>query len=110
MDTKLDTITAALFGVPVEALYSQSLKRSITLPRQVCMTISHKIYRQRLWQVKNKYGLRNHATLIHGRKTVQGMYMSSKEFRSKLNTLLAELDIDLSMAIEEIGLKGGANG
>ena len=103
----IDLAASAAFGVQPEQLHSTTLKRGITLPRQVCMTIMHKVYRHPLWRVKAAYGLRNHATLIHGRRTVQGMYLSRREFRQQLNAMLVSLDVDLTEALEAMDLKGG---
>ncbi|WP_025209031.1 chromosomal replication initiator protein DnaA [Hippea sp. KM1] len=75
------------FGISVEELKSSTRKKEILIPREIAMYLTRKITKNSLPEIKAKFGVKSHATIINACKKIE------KEI---------EKDINLKKKVEEI--------
>ncbi len=84
-----DILTAVitLYNVRRADLQSKKRSRSIAFPRQICMYLARRLTRHSLQEIGGYFGGRDHTTVLHANKTIQGM--SNQD--PKLNATLQKL-------------------
>ena len=69
-----------------------SRKREIVEARMLCMYFAAIETRKTLYEIGDFYGERDHATVIHAKKTVTNLRDTSREFREKFMSIQSTLD------------------
>lgn len=68
-------------------------KREIVEPRQVLMTLLLILAREKCQYIGLRFG-RDHATVLHARKTIAQLYQTNKGIREKVEGILLRLRLD----------------
>jgi chromosomal replication initiator protein len=91
---QIQTIISAVtdfYGVKITDLQSKRRQRSIALPRQVCMYLARKHTRYSLEEIGGYFGGRDHTTVMHAVKTVEGRCDTDQEFGKVVSALEGQL-------------------
>ena len=76
----IQEVVAKYFGVEIEAIQSKSRKRDIVQARQFVMYFAKKITNKPYAEIGKHIGNRNHATVLHACKTIDGLKKVNKDF------------------------------
>lgn len=90
MDVVLDRVSCR-FGVTVEELKSHQRGRSLVTARQVAMYLSRKMAAASFPSIAEKFGGRDHSTVIHAVRAVERRRADDPELATLLGTLEREL-------------------
>lgn len=99
---RIQEVTAIFFDVPVETMTAKDRKRAVARPRQVAMylartmltytdTTGRKIPVKSLPDIGNRFGHRDHTTVIHAIKTVERLRAADADFDVDVEKLEARL-------------------
>jgi chromosomal replication initiator protein len=91
---QIQTIIAVVtdfYGVKITDLQSKRRQRSIALPRQVCMYLARKHTRYSLEEIGGYFGGRDHTTVMHAVKTIEGRCEVDPEFGKIVTSLELQL-------------------
>ena len=88
----IDEVVAQSFKIEKDLLYAKSRKRIGVEARQFAMWWRCRNTTDILSRIGERYGGRDHATVLHARKTVENLLETDKEFREKAETALAILE------------------
>jgi chromosomal replication initiator protein len=69
----IQAIVAEVFGITREELLSDARTQRVTWPRQLAMYLSRKYTAQSLPAIGQAFGGRNHTTVMHAIKKVDGV-------------------------------------
>ena len=83
--------TCQTFNVRLEEVYGQSRKANISRARQVAMYLAQKYTDLSTTNIGIQIGKRNHSTVLHSIKLIEGQIQIDKQIREKIN----ELEMDL---------------
>ncbi len=86
-------IVAKYFNVDIDAIQSKSRKREIVQARQFAMYFAKKITNKPYAEIGKSIGNRNHATVLHACKTIDGLKQIDKDF----NKYFKDLEIEFSL-------------
>jgi chromosomal replication initiator protein len=75
---KIQKIVAEFYNIKISELNSASRVRNIARPRQIAMYLSKKYTQESLTSIGEKFGKKNHATVIHSEKQVIAMLDNNK--------------------------------
>jgi chromosomal replication initiator protein len=75
------------YGVKLTDLQSKRRQRSIALPRQVCMFLARRHTRFSLEEIGGYFGGRDHTTVMHAVRTVEGRCEVDAEFNKVVSAL-----------------------
>ena len=75
------------FGVRLADLQSKKRTKSLTVPRQVCMYLLREMTNHSLEEIGGYFGGRDHSTVIHAGKTVQGCCANDPSFADMVEDL-----------------------
>ena len=89
----IQEVVAKYFNVDIEAIQSKSRKRDIVQARQFAMYFAKKITNKPYAEIGKSIGNRNHATVLHACKTIDGLKKIDKEF----NRFYKDLEIKFSL-------------
>jgi chromosomal replication initiator protein len=96
---QIQTIITAVtdfFGVKVTDLQSKRRQRSIALPRQVCMYLARRNTRFSLEEIGGYFGGRDHTTVMHAVRTVEGRRDTDPEFAVVVRSLEDKLRVNIA--------------
>lgn len=79
------------YGVRVADLQSKKRNKSIAWPRQVCMFLARKHTRYSLEEIGGYFGGRDHTTVLHAVRTVDGDMKEDPEIGRQVNQIDGEL-------------------
>ena len=85
------TCTCEFFNVREEELFGKSRKANIVIVRQMSMYLAHKHTKLTTGKIGAYVGNRDHATVLHGIKTIDGRLKVDKELRQQLSEIEKEL-------------------
>ena len=85
------TCTCEYFNVREEELFGKSRKANIVIVRQMSMYLAHKHTKLTTSKIGVYVGNRDHATVLHGIKTIDGRLKVDKELRQHLTELEKKL-------------------
>lgn len=74
-------IVCYYYNLLVEMINQKTRKREIVQARQIAMYFSKKLTKSSLATIGAKIGGKDHATVLHGCKTVQNLYETDKKFK-----------------------------
>ncbi len=89
----IQEIVGKYFNVDVEAIQSKSRKRDIVQARQFAMYFAKKITNKPYAEIGKQIGNRNHATVLHACKTIDGLKKIDKDF----NRFYKDLEVKFSI-------------
>ena len=84
---RIITCTCEFFNVREEDIFGKSRKADIVTVRQVSMYLAHKHTKLTTSKIGVYVGNRDHATVLHGIKTIEGRLKVEKELRRHLEEL-----------------------
>ena len=96
----IQTILGAVteyYGVRVPDLQGKRRQRSVALPRQVCMYLARRHTRMSLEEIGGYFGGRDHTTVMHAIKSVEGKREPDSEFDVLLRTIEQRLVVPLRL-------------
>ncbi len=79
------------FGITVEELKSSKRNREILIPREVAMYLTRKITKNSLPEIKAKFGVKSHATIINACKKIEKELEKNPELREKIKVIEKEI-------------------
>jgi chromosomal replication initiator protein len=79
------------YNVRLSDLQSKKRHKSIAFPRQVCMFLARRHTRYSLEEIGGYFGGRDHTTVLHAVRTVDGDTKASKEIAEQVNHIDAQL-------------------
>ncbi|HZK19044.1 MAG TPA: chromosomal replication initiator protein DnaA [Clostridia bacterium] len=79
---------ADFYGLKVEDLKAKKRTRSIAFPRQIAMYISRELTDLSLPKIGNRFGGRDHSTVIHAYDKIAKNLKEDDEFKDKINKLI----------------------
>jgi len=82
---------AANWHVSIESLVSKKRTKELTVPRQVAMYLIRDLLEVPLVEIGKLFGGRDHTTVIHSLNKVEEDLRTDEAFRSRVQTLRAEL-------------------
>lgn len=85
------TTTCEYFNVKEEDVFGKSRKAEIVMARQISMFLAHKHTKLTTSKIGAFVGNRDHATVLHGIKTIDGRLKVEKELRRHLEELEKKL-------------------
>jgi chromosomal replication initiator protein len=88
------TAVTEFYGVKITDLQSKRRQRSIALPRQVCMFLARKHTRYSLEEIGGYFGGRDHTTVMHAVRTVEGRTEVDSEFARVISSLDTQVKLE----------------
>lgn len=85
------SVVTDFYSVKITDLQSKRRQRSIALPRQVCMYLARKHTRYSLEEIGGYFGGRDHTTVMHAVKTIEGRCEVDAEFGKIVSSLELQL-------------------
>jgi chromosomal replication initiator protein len=82
----IEAVTA-YYGVKLSDLQSRRRHKSVTEPRQVCMWLARKRTRFSLEEIGGYFGGRDHPTVMHSIRTVDGKSKKDEDFAKQVTHL-----------------------
>ncbi len=79
------------FGISVEELRSSKRNKEILIPRKVAMYLTRKITKNSLPEIKAKFGVKSHATIINACKKIEKELEKNAELREKVKEIEKEI-------------------
>ncbi|HWE94967.1 MAG TPA: chromosomal replication initiator protein DnaA [Tepidisphaeraceae bacterium] len=79
------------YNVRLSDLQSKKRHKSIAFPRQVCMFLARRHTRYSLEEIGGYFGGRDHTTVLHAVRTVDGDTKADKEIAGQVNHIEAQL-------------------
>jgi chromosomal replication initiator protein len=86
----LDVVTK-YYNVRLSDLQSKKRHKSIAFPRQVCMFLARRHTRYSLEEIGGYFGGRDHTTVLHAVRTVDGDVKSDREIAEQLSQIEGQL-------------------
>jgi chromosomal replication initiator protein len=86
----LDVVTK-YYNVRLSDLQSKKRHKSIAFPRQVCMFLARRHTRYSLEEIGGYFGGRDHTTVLHAVRTVDGDVKSDREIAEQLAQIEGQL-------------------
>jgi chromosomal replication initiator protein len=90
IQTIISSVTE-FYGVKPPDLQSKRRQRSIALPRQLCMYLARRNTRFSLEEIGGYFGGRDHTTVMHAVRTIEGRMSTDSEFSQQVNALEGRL-------------------
>ncbi|OIO61320.1 MAG: chromosomal replication initiator protein DnaA [Alphaproteobacteria bacterium CG_4_10_14_0_2_um_filter_63_37] len=84
---QIQKVVADYYQVRMNDLVSASRKKRITQPRQVAMFLAKELTRESYPDIGQEFGGRNHATVIHSIRVVQGRIKEDSAFGAEIEQL-----------------------
>ncbi len=79
------------FGITIEELKSSKRNKEILIPREVAMYLTRKITKNSLPEIKAKFGVKSHATIINACKKIEKELEKNPELREKVKIIEKEI-------------------
>ena len=79
------------FGISVDELKSSKRNKEILIPREVAMYLTRKITKNSLPEIKAKFGVKSHATIINACKKIESELKKSSQLREKIKEIEKEI-------------------
>ncbi|MDY7011315.1 MAG: chromosomal replication initiator protein DnaA [Planctomycetota bacterium] len=79
------------YGVRLADLQSRKRSRSVSLPRQICMYLARNLTRHSLEEIGGYFGGRDHSTVLHANRTIEGMRKNDVNLRATIEHLTREI-------------------
>ncbi|HPG72749.1 MAG TPA: chromosomal replication initiator protein DnaA [Bacteroidales bacterium] len=83
----IQKVVCNYFGMPVEAIGSQTRKREIVQARQIAMFFAKNMTKNSLAAIGSYIGGKDHATVLHACKTVNNLIETDKKFKMDVDEI-----------------------
>lgn len=80
------------FEIPQMEMKSARRSRKVARPRQVAMYLSRQLTKRSLPEIGQRFGHRDHTTVIHAIRQIERICSVDEEFRDKVQGLQRELE------------------
>lgn len=84
---RIQGVAAEYFKVSLADLYSKSRLKSIAMPRQIAMYLCKELTNSSLKEIGEKFGKRDHTTVIHAIKKISDQRIKDKDLNYKIHVL-----------------------
>ncbi|WP_408955300.1 chromosomal replication initiator protein DnaA [Natroniella sp. ANB-PHB2] len=84
-------IVAQHYGIRIEDMKSKKRTRAIAFPRQIAMYISRRLTELSLPQIGNRFGGRDHSTVLHAYNKIKTKIEEEPNFESTINKLTNQI-------------------
>lgn len=91
MVTHIQALVAAYYQIPVRAMVSKQQRRDYAYPRQVAMYLTAELTPKSLPDIGNRFGGRDHTTVIHAIKAVQRRMLADPEIEADVKAIRERL-------------------
>lgn len=91
---EIQAAVAAYCGIPVAKMTEQDRHRSVARPRMVAMYLARELTNHSLPAIGRLFGGRDHTTVIHAIRTVEGLIVCDQDFGACVEFLLRVLAED----------------
>jgi hypothetical protein len=89
--THVQALVAAYFKTPVREMTSSRRFKEVTWPRQVAMYLAYELTERSLPEIGQRFGGRDHTTVIHAIKQVQKRMLEDAEVEADVKALRERL-------------------
>ncbi len=79
------------FEISIEELKSSKRNKEILIPREIAMYLTRKITKNSLPEIKAKFGVKSHATIINACKKIEKEIEKNPELREKIKEIEKEI-------------------
>ncbi len=79
------------FGISVDDLKSSKRTKNILIPREVAMYLTRKLTRNSLPEIKAKFGVKSHATIINACRKIEKEMEENLELKKKVEAIEKEI-------------------
>ena len=79
------------FNVRLADLQSKKRSRSIAFPRQICMYLARKLTHHSLEEIGGYFGGRDHTTVMHANRQIEGLVERDVQFQATLDRLTQDI-------------------
>ncbi|MGQ0793693.1 MAG: chromosomal replication initiator protein DnaA [Deltaproteobacteria bacterium] len=83
---------SSFFGLRVQELKSERKQKNIAIPRQICMYLTRKYTGASFPEIGEKFGGKDHSTVIHAVKRVEGMIAMDSTLRSTIEAVSRKIE------------------
>ena len=84
---RIQGVAAEYFKVSLADIYSKSRLKSIALPRQIAMYLCKELTNSSLQEIGDRFGKRDHTTVIHAVKKITDLRNKDKDLNYKIHVL-----------------------
>jgi len=91
MVTHIQALVAAYYKIPVREMISERRHREVAWPRQVAMYLAYENTPKSLPDIGQRFGGRDHTTVIHALKKVQERMLEDAEIEADVKALRERL-------------------
>lgn len=92
----VESVVCSIYGTIPKDLPNRTRKREICESRQLCAVISYSLSpRDSLKRIANRYGLKNHATIIQARKKLFNLYQMDNSFRNMFTGIRDQIAVSV---------------
>ena len=92
----IQKLVAEYFNVPVDKLQGKTRKRSIVIARQLSMYLAKNLTDKSLKAIGERFGGRDHSTVIYSCKTVQDLMETDAVFKDTVSELEKKIKLSLN--------------
>lgn len=89
---RIQQIVASHFSIPLVEMWSQRRSRGVARPRQVAMYFARELTPMSLPNIGQRFGKRDHTTVIHAIRKVEELIAANSEFAADINVLREALE------------------
>lgn len=82
---RIQDIVASEWGVTSEGLRSKTRTKTLTVPRQAAMFLCRDLLGLQLVEIGNRFGGRDHSTVIHSLERAEYLFSNDSQFQTRLN-------------------------
>ncbi len=82
---------AKYFNITVDEMKSPKRTKDILIPREIAMYLTRKITKNSLPEIKAKFGIKSHATIINAYKKIEKEMKKNLELKEKIETIEKEI-------------------
>lgn len=93
----IKALVAEHFDIPLEKLHSKTRKRSVVMARQLSMFFAKKMTNKSLKTIGEKFGGRDHSTVIYSCKAVQDLMDTDIAFKEDVMELEKKINISITI-------------
>ena len=82
---------AGYFNISVDEMKSAKRTKDILIPREIAMYLTRKITKNSLPEIKAKFGIKSHATILNAYKRIEKEMEKSQTLKEKIETIEKEI-------------------
>ncbi len=86
-ENQIETLVCDMFGITTDQLQIKTRKRAIVVPRQICMMLLMDKLNYSSKGAASVYSLKNHATALHAKNTINNLMLTDQLLNYKVSTL-----------------------